>query len=88
MTKNITIDVAANQEAVELTRVYKVSGNKTVKTQPITVNLAEVAMVRPSNRLGKAKHRATITLNSGSEVEIAETYSSVSDMVLSFADAA
>lgn len=80
-----TIEINDSKDFLELTRVYKMSGKKTVKSAPITIAVDSIASVRPSNRLGKASHRSTIVLNTGSEVELAETYSTVTDSLSAFA---
>ena len=66
---------------ITLTRVYKVALTGEIKTQPVSINVLEIATVRPSNRLGKAVHRATVTLTNGVEIETAEKYSEVLDVI-------
>lgn len=75
----ITLDQSTDRTFVEFTRVYKNAGSCEVKTQPVTVALQDISSVRPSNRLGKANHRSTITLTNGVQYELAEKYSEVSE---------
>ena len=71
---------------IQLTRVYKLKGTPngasgkpvSLKTQPI---IAAVSSVRPSNRLGHPEHRATVTLISGQEIDVAEKYSEVAKLL-------
>jgi len=72
----------------EFTRVYKIAKTDTVKKGPVSVALEDISSVVPSNRLGKANHRSTITLNNGSTFELAERYSEVRDELASLASAA
>ncbi len=69
---------------IKVTRVYRqkgavagANGKKPVKTQEMVIQVANVETVRPSNRLGHPEHRSTITLRSGGEVDVADTYSAV-----------
>lgn len=73
----IELNVETNANFVEFTRVYKVASTGAIKTQPITLDVNSVVSARPSNRLGKADHRSTVTMIDGSSYELAETYSTV-----------
>lgn len=75
----ITLQSDNARTFVEFTRVYKMAGSCEVKSQPVSIALEEVSSVRPSNRLGKANHRSTVTMNNGTEIELADLYSSVTD---------
>ena len=77
MSKSIELNLEQEAVFLELTRVYKLKGSTTIKSQPITVARSAIAGVRPSNRLGKADHRSTLTLIDGTNVDLAETYSTV-----------
>lgn len=59
----------------QFTRAYK--SGKTIKTGTYHVDANEIAAVRASNRLGKANHRSTITLRSGTEVNLKNRSSEV-----------
>ena len=61
----------------KLTRVYKTKGTAGLNSQKLTVAIAAVASVRPSNRLGYPDHRSTITLVDGTTYDLANTYSEV-----------
>ena len=56
---------------IQLTRVYKLKGLDTLKTQTILVETTGMSM-RASNRLGYPEHRATVTLASGQEIDVVE----------------
>lgn len=81
----INVESGNTRTVEQFTRVYRKSGSETVKSQPVAIVLEEVAFVRPSNRLGKAYHRSTITLNSGKEIELAERFSTVQESLDSLA---
>ena len=66
---------------ISLTRIYKTKATGEMKTQPITVAVAAVSSVRPSNRLGYPEHRTTITLIGGAEIDIAEKFSEVNALI-------
>lgn len=76
-----TINFENEKTFVEFTRVYKMSGSEKVSLSPITLSVDDIASVRPSNRLGKASHRSTITLSNGDTVELADLYSAVTDAI-------
>jgi hypothetical protein len=63
---------------IKATRVYKDKASGELKTQSVIIAKAEIAMVRPSNRLGFPEHRATITLASGTVVDVADTFRELS----------
>lgn len=65
----------------QVTRVYKVKETGAIKTQKFTLSDETVVSVRPSNRLGKDNHRATITTFSGATIEVVEKYSEVKGLV-------
>jgi len=62
---------------ITLTRVFMKKGASKVSSQSITLRKEEIAMARPSNRLGKAYHHATLTLKSGVQVDVKETVASL-----------
>lgn len=66
-------------------RVYVLKGDKkatkTMKDQTMSISAAAFATVRASNRLGFPGHRATITLVSGAEIDVAQTLSEVQALV-------
>ncbi len=62
---------------LKLTRVFKKKGATAVSSQAITVRKSEIVMTRPSNRLGKANHRSTVTLKSGVQLDLKEQVSSL-----------
>lgn len=59
------------------TRVYKLKNGKSLKTQSITVAIADISTARASNRLGYPEHRATIMLKSGLTIDVADTIADV-----------
>ena len=73
----------------DVKKIVTVDGKDTVVTesvlvkasekasQPITIALAAVATVRPSNRLGFPDHRSTVLLMDGTEIDLMEIYSTV-----------
>jgi hypothetical protein len=76
---------------IKVTRVYVqlgVNGEGStevadeVKTQPILLSKKAVASARPSNRLGKDVHRSTITLINGQAIDLQETYTDLSAMLV------
>lgn len=67
------------QQFLNLTRVYRLDATGELFTQPYTVNVSQVASVRPRNTLGKEHHRSTIVLASGKEVDLVERFSVVRD---------
>lgn len=60
---------------IEVTRVFKYDGERTVNNQRYTVAVDAIASVRPSNMKGFPEHRTTIVLRCGSEVTLADIYS-------------
>jgi hypothetical protein len=57
---------------IKLTRVYKLKGGKTLKTQSIVIAVDDISTARASNRLGYPEHRSTIMLKNGLTVDVAD----------------
>lgn len=62
---------------ITLTRVFMKKGASKVSSQSVTVRKEEIAMARPSNRLGKAYQHATVTLKSGVQIDVKDTVASL-----------
>lgn len=80
-TSTTTVVETEQLTLVEFTRVYKMDGKNTIKTQPLSISVDVIASVRPSNRLGKDVHRSTIELANGTQYDLAEKYSEVLDII-------
>jgi hypothetical protein len=85
-TFTIATSNVEDNASVVLTRTYKIAATGEVKQGPITLRKSEIASVVPSNRLGKAKHRSTITLKSGVSFDLADIYSEVVEAVFGVQD--
>lgn len=66
---------------IKLTRVYKLKGGKSLKTQTIVVSVDDVSTARASNRLGYPEHRSTLMLKNGLTIDVANKISEVSALL-------
>jgi hypothetical protein len=62
---------------VKFTRVYKLKGTKTLKSQSIVIAVDDISTARASNRLGYPEHRSTIMLKNGLTVDVSDKISVV-----------
>jgi len=61
---------------LKFNRVFKTKQGE-IGTQPILIAQDEIAVVRPSNRLGHGTHHSTVTMKSGKDIELMERFTVV-----------